>query len=202
MHPTLEVRWFFKGELPSTCYRWFVKAGVDDPEIRSDWYLYSAKNRGLGIKLRQGSLEIKQRLQNQGKCKLAKQVRGRLEQWVKWPFEISAESLSPAELGELWLEVNKKRWCQHYTMNAIGAIERTDSIEQVSGCTLELAELRVCNQDWYSLCFEAFGPPESVAQVLNAVVQQVSDAEGLPVLKARHSFGYPEWLYQVQQKTP
>lgn len=203
MYLTLEVRWFFKGELPPEYYHWFVEAGADDPETRTDWYLYSPKNRGLGIKLRQGSLEIKQRLQNQGKCKLAKQVRGRLEQWLKWRFEIRAESVSAAELGEYWMQVNKRRWCQHYAMLDTGAIARADSVGQVEqGCTLELAELQVCNQDWYSLCFEAFGQPETVEQVLNAAVHQVRDAEGLPVLKARDSFGYPDWLHQVRQKTP
>ncbi|WNZ22752.1 hypothetical protein HJG54_07720 [Leptolyngbya sp. NK1-12] len=206
MHPTLEVRWFFRGRLPEEFYRWFPEAGADKPETRTDWYLYSP-DRGLGIKLREGGLEIKQRLANQGKSKLAKRVRGRVEQWLKWhfPIEQTADG-AMAELGESWMPVAKKRWCQHYAFTPDGAIQRVDSEDSEElmqqGCTLELSELQVWNQDWHSLCFEAFGPPEMLDQILTNTVQQVHHEIGLPVLKARDSFGYPAWLHWVRQKAP
>lgn len=202
MHPTLEVRWFLKGQLPTDLHRWFVEESTDpiDPEAREDWYLY-AKHHELGVKLRQGNLEIKQRVGSRGTCKLAKRVRGRVEKWVKWHFSIEQAS-GEAALSEpvgLWIPVQKKRWSRHYAVAAetVEAVQDVDPSEQ--GCSLELSDLQVHDQRWYSLCFETFGS-NNLEQNLECVVRHVVKSMGLPVLKARHSGGYPIWLKQVQQK--
>lgn len=208
MHPTLEVRWFLKGQLPTELHRWFVEhsAVPIEPEAREDWYLYSPKNRDLGIKLRQGSLEIKQRLGSRGACKLAKQVRGRVEEWVKWHFPLDGESGNsaiPASSDRLWIPVHKKRWSQHYAITTAKTIEQVESVDQAEqGCSLELSDLQVSDQYWHSLCFETFGSPEALEQNLERVVQHVARNGGFPALKARHSLGYPHWLKQVRQKAP
>ncbi|QYO62479.1 hypothetical protein [Leptolyngbya sp. 7M] len=99
--------------------------------------------------------------------------------------------------------VAKKRWCQHYAFGPDGTIQPADSEESMQqGCTLELSELQVWDQDWHSLCFETFGPPETLEQVLTTAVQHVCHEIGLPVLKARDSFGYPTWLHRVWQNQP
>lgn len=215
MHPTLEMRWFLKGQLPADLHSWFTEATTLplESETRADWYL-CLPNRNLGIKLRQGNLEIKRRLEKQGRSKLAKRVRGKLEQWVKWHFAIEVGSdfafdfssgHSTFQHSGLWLRVNKKRWCKHYTIAANGKLKQVESMQQAKGCTLELSELQVGDQIWYSLCFEApyeaKDPVEAVATVelLRAIVETELE---FPTLKARYSFGYPDWLHQVQQNEP
>jgi hypothetical protein len=211
MHPTLEVRWFLQGPLPAEHYHWFMEESPlpIDSETREDWYLDVAKSRDLGIKLRQGNLEIKQRIGSRGVCKLAKQVRGRVETWVKWPFSIDAESSAAilSDSAQLWIPVHKSRWSRHYAITSTGTIEAVAaSSEAEQGCSLELSDLQVAGQNWHSLCFETFGREISgatdLAQNLEHVVRHVVRQAGLPPLKARCSWGYPRWLQQIRPEVP
>ncbi len=60
-----ELRWFYPGKLPENIQLWFQQNCLIDPlkspEEREDVYLYSPGCDYLGIKLRQGRLEVKWR---------------------------------------------------------------------------------------------------------------------------------------------
>ncbi|MGL4619835.1 MAG: hypothetical protein ACRCZS_12370, partial [Chroococcidiopsis sp.] len=62
---SLELRWFISGELPLEVSSWFEqdKLGgqLQAPETREDVYLYVPECEYMGLKLRQGRLEIKWR---------------------------------------------------------------------------------------------------------------------------------------------
>ncbi|NIV28827.1 MAG: hypothetical protein GWN58_04720, partial [Anaerolineae bacterium] len=64
MYPTLEARWFMRGSIPHEVREWFARgepAPIHEPP-RMDHYLRLQRSNALGIKLREGRLEIKQRL--------------------------------------------------------------------------------------------------------------------------------------------
>jgi hypothetical protein len=201
MYPTLEVRWFLPGKLPPQLRDWFnQQTQIVEPESREDWYLYTPKNRTLGIKLRQDELELKQRLANRGVRKLAKQVRGRVEHWVKWSYPLADSAALPDLATGLWIPVNKTRWSRHYSVDdgKISLVESASQFEQ--GCSFELSQLQIVDQDWYSLCFETFSQGEFSSEVMQPILEKVVQAQaGLPALRGQYSCGYPQWLKRVRQ---
>ena len=55
-----EIRWFIKGQIPSSVFDWFNGLNenyVNQPE-RTDYYLVLKSDDALGIKLREGKVEI------------------------------------------------------------------------------------------------------------------------------------------------
>lgn len=54
-YTTCEVRWFIPGAIPTSLKTWFDPS--QQPEQRTDIYLYAPINNFVGIKLRKGRLE-------------------------------------------------------------------------------------------------------------------------------------------------
>ncbi|MFN2285080.1 MAG: hypothetical protein ACK2UQ_11710, partial [Anaerolineae bacterium] len=68
MFPTVETRWFYPGIIPSDVLAWY-HYGERAPEAqptRIDYYLRLSDHGDLGIKLREGRIEIKQRAKQYG----------------------------------------------------------------------------------------------------------------------------------------
>ena len=62
MLPTTEIRWFFAGDVPAAVGAWFGRAvpAAEPPAARRDYYLQQAERRDdLGVKLREGRVEVK-----------------------------------------------------------------------------------------------------------------------------------------------
>ena len=60
---TTEVRWFRRGSIPQSVRQWFSTLGRQ-PEFqppRLDYYLRLLDGDALGIKIREGKVEVKQR---------------------------------------------------------------------------------------------------------------------------------------------
>ena len=64
MFPTIEVKWFFRGAVPSGIWEWICLHGHDweKQPPRIDNYLQITEGDSLGVKLREGRIEIKQLL--------------------------------------------------------------------------------------------------------------------------------------------
>lgn len=176
---TLEVRWFLPGPVPPEAETWFASLGPEGtPESRTDRYLIPTESDDLGLKIREGRVEAKQRVGSLGIRAMA--AGGRVEAWRKW-------SLGPAddipEAG--WVDVAKTR--RQRVAVLMGPSAR---------CALELAEIQTGGSRWWSVCLEASGPASRTRwAVLRAGVRRWQlNALSLP---AKASEGYPAWLHLV-----
>lgn len=208
MYPTMEVRWFLPGQIPTEVYQWFETCPVapSQPETRQDWYLYQPESDTLGIKLRQGSLEIKKRMLDRGIHTLLAGVTGRVEKWVKWSFRVHESEQTLATLGAegYWVGVQKtrqQRWYDVTDRQEVRPIAPNPQIKQEikQGCTLEVTQVSIDNQLWFSLGLEAFGAADP-EEILHRVAQQALAGTRFTFLTAERSFGYPCWLSQVVKR--
>lgn len=204
MQLTAELRWFYRGTLPEEILQWFQQNQLGEhlapPEEREDLYLYSPRCEYMGIKLRQGRLEIKWRKTELGFVAFGDRVEGKAEKWGKWLCENpTAESFQPADVvGKSWVSVKKVRSQRQYQVfpgESITAVPVTESINQ--GCTVELTQLGINSNAWWSLAFEAFGEDDCLIDHLHAVASCVFKSYREPKLQARDSYAYPSWLSVV-----
>jgi hypothetical protein len=206
MFPSMEVRWFYQGTVPAEVAKWF-QSGTGRAEAqapRVDYYLDLQEMDGLGIKLREGKVEVKRRQRQHGLRRFREQAAGVVEHWRKWSFELSmgegelSDSLRPVSS---WVAVQKERQLRKYR---VAEDERLVPVPAEAyperGCSVELSSLCVEGQDWWSLCFEAFGDESSLRQTLLLVVEEVLTCEGVPFpLDAEASYGYPRWLASLRR---
>jgi hypothetical protein len=212
MYLTLEVRWFYPGPLPSPLLDWLHTHGslpAAQP-LRVDHYLRLPEQCTLGIKLREGNVEVKARLGNSRQVEMPSQATGELAFWRKWSFPLalgadagtSPAVASGASLPEqllvpasAWLAVEKARRLQRYRLS--GAQEPVAVLlgaPAAQGCEFELSQVRAVGQEWWSACFEAIGSESGLERALRATAAKVLGA-GWPLpLDAEHSLSYPAWL--------
>lgn len=206
MLPTAEIRWFFPGEIPPAAAAWFaaqVCADAAQP-ARVDQYLWLDENDALGIKLRQGRMEAKQREGETLPVRLGEQAAGVIESWRKWSFALAEAEASLdvlAEAPERWLGVWKaRRWCL-FTVGENGRIipqSGATTLEQ--GCACELTEVHLTDSPemWWSLGLEAFGGTAvDRRQRLQDVARHFLTHSAAPALPAEQSYSYPKWLQIV-----
>lgn len=200
MFPTLETRWFYPGPIPPDVLAWY-HYGERAPEAqptRIDYYLRLASNDDLGIKLREGRIEIKQRAEQYGVEQLHARVHGLVEGWRKWSFGVSDLG---SGLGDLtgprpaWIAIRKARRLRRYGVTDAGEIIAIAGAEIApQGCNIELAEITLHGKTWWSLAFETFGPEATLHATFTRVVQHVLRGNTVPHLDADHSYGYAHWM--------
>ncbi|MEW5858858.1 MAG: hypothetical protein AB1861_15960 [Cyanobacteriota bacterium] len=181
---TVELRWFYRGTIPTEIERWFNQESLggqlESPEDREDWYLYLPNCDYLGIKLRQGKLEIKWRQAELKVLHFGDLVEGKVEKWAKWTCEDpTSKCFIPAEVAgkESWLSVKKKRSQRVY-----------------QDCAVELTQLDINGKDWWSLAFEATGEDDKLMDNLETVASQVFQSYRGSGLRSQDSYAYPQWL--------
>jgi len=199
MYATAEVRWFYHGPLPAAVRAWFEARGsrMAYHAPRRDRYL-GLPGDSLGIKLREGRVEIKQR-QRQGEfLRLHPQVTGVLEYWQKWSFALADPAAAPPGISatdSFWLAVDKHRGLARYRVAGNEPpMAVAPDVYPVQGCEVELVELYANGQAWWSLCFEAFGQGRALPEALLATARQFLGGAEPPHLDAGDSYGYPRWL--------
>lgn len=196
MYPTAEVRWFAEGSLPDEVERWFrAVAGEQSWEARTDRYVRPASPDGLGVKVRAGRLEVKRLAAVVGEDRLHERATGRVECWRKWSFPLGAGATLYDARGD-WVSVEKRRQKGTFAVRN-GDVERVQREEQAGqGCSLEVAEVEVAEQTWWSVGFEAFGTYEQIALLLylRHAATHVFAAATPPALSAEQSMSYPAWL--------
>jgi hypothetical protein len=153
---SLEVRWIFPGQLETAVAGWFAQflAGT---ESREDIYLLDPQLRGLSVKIRGGAaLEVKMYRGSPGILEVAGRARGRVEAWQKWSFPISPlrqGSGTPAG----WRPVRKRRRVSRFLHPGGQIVAPTTRRGHEPGCQVELTEVHLGGQDWWTLGFEATG---------------------------------------------
>ena len=200
MYPTLEVRWFFQGTIPSQVQEWFQLGEREHAAAlpRVDFYLRLSDVDTLGIKLRGEQIELKQRFSEYGAVCFHERVSGRVEGWRKWSFRLAESGLHltrPPMPASAWMGVRKIRRLRKYQrlnndrVVAISTLQRPDQ-----GCALELTHIDIAGQEWWSMGFEAFGGEDTLYENLLLVATHVLAAHEPPTLDVEASCSYPHWL--------
>jgi hypothetical protein len=216
---TLEVRWFFPGSPAgggAGVEGWFRSrpryGGGDEPAPlawapppgwRQDRYLVVPGQDDMGIKWREGRLEIKGLEAALGKRMFAPAIEGRCERWLKWSY--GGEAVE-RRFGGLFrdgsahgvLTVEKRRLQRHLRLDPSGAVvEVGPDDRRERGIAIELAQVRVprsSREPHWSLAFEGFPSDAQMSERFTQVVGCF--LEGCPALPltADRSMSYPRWL--------
>lgn len=183
MLTSLELRWFSPGELPSDVASWFSTAELGGqlqaPEAREDVYLYAPECEYMGIKLRQGRLEIKWR-HAELEILQFKRAEGKLEKWGKWLCEDpTSESFQSERV------LNQKSWIR---------IGKVRSQRLYDDCALELTQLTIKHNLWWSLALETFGAEPQKMDALQSIFELLDKTYVGSQLQVLNSYAYPKWI--------
>ena len=206
MFPTVEVRWFYRGQVPLEVEAWFQQSAgrVERHPCREDHYLRLTDTPGLGIKLREGRIEVKQRVRKHSVVHFHERVTGIMEHWRKWSFQLAEARralLSIAVPTTSWIPVRKERMLRTYRLTVEEFVVPVSTPEPFrQGCEMELTGVHVAEQDWWTLAFEAFGEESVLQEQLELVARHVFAAHKPPSFNASHSRGYADWLGRTAQK--
>ena len=193
---SLEVRWILPGQPAAAVAGWFARfeAAV---ESRQDAYLLDPPLPGLSVKLRNGTaLEVKVYRGSPGILEVAGCARGRLESWDKWSFPHDPHDPSGQDGRAVpgWRPVRKL--IRRFTLAGGQSGARVPGLGQEAGCDVELTEVHVCGQAWWTLGFEATGPAGLLRKELETTAALVF-AQALPSgmhLGTDNSQSYAQWL--------
>ncbi len=193
MYKSKEIRWF-STQLNRHICRWFQKQRLEFDTIdpRLDFYLPLAK-KDIGIKLREGNIEVKHRVGKPQVIALKDSNKGYLEEWVKWSFEGDPSGPLYQEITARekydWIKLYKERLgvklIKEGTQVKIVPIE-----EQVlSGCQVEYTRTHLNGLVWFTFGLEWFGGAYWILSP-NLISEILGDIH----LKKQQSMGYPEFL--------
>ena len=192
---SLEVRWILPGRVPNAMIEW-LGPFADAVEDREDRYLVNPSCDDLGVKIRGAvQLDLKAFRGSPGELRIPGGGHGRIEIWEKWSFPLDAEAQLPVDPSS-WLAVQKVRRRRSFRMAEGRAVERAMSEAELPGCTLELTEVSVGDEMWWSLGFEVHGGSEPLEAALHATAGSL--IRGAPPdgvrLDLLSSMSYPRWL--------
>ena len=188
---TAEVRWFLGQSLALD--RWDISYAARP--VRHDFYLRGSGER-LGVKWREGNIEIKQQ---QGKAEVYqhRKLVGYLEQWKKWSFPLAdKEAFEPTDH---WIKVIKQRCLARFSYQAgthtVIPIAADDSTTDL--CELEYTHLVVAGQDYYTVGVEASGDVTRLTENLVATMRYLAENSNLGEswLVLANSSNYARWLH-------
>jgi hypothetical protein len=202
---TMEVRWFFQGTISREILAWFAKHGEQpaQPATRVDHYLRLSHIDSLGVKLREGNIEVKQRQRQLGTMRFHERVSGHAELWRKWSFALSAPGLQDLLVPpSAWLPVYKARRLHRFQVGDDGALSSmSPEVCPEQGCDLEVTKIRLHDQAWWTIGFEAFGAEAALQENLSLVAERILGITPPPDLPVDDSYAYPRWL-QIVDSSP
>lgn len=193
--PTLEVRWIRPGTLSPAMIDWFG-ASDGDVERREDVYLVGRHIRGMSVKIRGGSqLDLKVARGTQGILDVKGRAAGEMESWQKWAFPLPSRPAGDAESPE-WITVRKVRHIRWFSYADGAPFERALDGIDAPWCAVELTDVSVDDEPWWTLGFEATGPAEALEGTIDAAAasvfgDRIPDTEELT---AADSMSYMDWL--------
>jgi hypothetical protein len=191
---TLEVRWILPGAVPAATVDWFGRFS-QRTEARDDTYMLNPRLENLSVKLRGAAmLEVKRRGDSPGVLDLPGRVVGGLESWHKWSFPLGSGDLRINETAD-WIRVGKIRTISWFSLTGRPRLAQPAGTHP-DGCAVELTALTTDNRAWWTLGFEATGPPHLRLSAIEAAAETVF---GEPVpdgvsLRLKDSQSYSAWL--------
>lgn len=210
-----EVRWFLDDDstLHTEIRRWFTEfapfskeAGVEPPawqdrlDGKPDAYLLLPGYADMGIKWREGTLQIKGRVDELGPQTFAKRHEGRVERWIKWTYEElppAYRSIPDPDLAasRATVSVYKKRALRMFRLNDQNEPTETPLGEFLErGLGFEIADLEVDDQRYCSVAFEAFPDDELMPEQFVSTVGRLLEGLEDDRLTIEQSTSYPFWL--------
>ena len=177
MLETWEIRWFGEGAIPLQLQQWSAEMNLVMQPVRSDLYLVHSGGKKLGIKWREGNLQIKELISHQKE----------FEQYQKWSFELKEENLSSyLSKYPTWKRVNKKREVANYVFqnNSFQLVDHDQELLTI--CEVELSALLLKEHLWYTIALEVNGPIEILEKALNEFKPEIP--------KKTMCMGYAEWV--------
>lgn len=202
MYPTAEVRWFLPGPVPPAVEAWFRRGprDVEQQPRRTDHYLHLPGSEGLNIKLREGLIEVKQRVGETALTPLHERVTGIVERWRKWSFDLAQPDGARRHVvpASPWIAVQKRRRLRTYQVKIPEDVVAPSTTEPpTQGCEVELTQIDALGQTWWTVAFEAFGEETALRENLLLVARHVLGADEPPSLQASDSRGYAAWLARL-----
>jgi len=221
-YDTLEVRWFFDGALAEVAPEvesWFcavVPQGIEETRHSCSWpatwrkdrYLILPGAEDMGIKLREGRLEIKGRVDTFGAERFADRIRGVTERWMKWSHAIDVgreanEQDWPGTRPDDALAVvlaEKRRILRRLSL-AGGTIVKDPSEQSTAGPAVdfELTRIRLNGspkETHWSIAFEAFPYGPDLHRPFSRIVGGFLRGWPSGSLTAERSMSYPAWMSQ------
>jgi hypothetical protein len=190
---TCEVRWIRPGRPKGEIARWFSRFS-QVPETRDDDYLISPPMPGLSIKIRGGaSFEVKQHRGVVGALDIEGAAAGSIDSWIKRsiPLPGGVDPSRPLE-GPAWRRVSKRRQIARFPVDSSGG---GPGSANAPDCSVELTEVEVLGQSWWTLGFEA-GGRGALGRIKHTAA--VVFAEPLPTasaFRAEEACSYAVWIH-------
>lgn len=214
-----EVRWFFEGKanLHESLKRWFEtiapiekNPGVGPPvwkgrlDDQPDVYLLVPGSDDMGIKWREGELQIKGRVSSLGTQVFCGRHQGEVERWIKWSYKNTPAAyqrlfMARKETGLVTASVGKTRALRKVRLDTLtGKAQEVDAKTFVDrGLGFELTDLEVDGKAYCSLAFEAFPNDSAMDAAFTQAVEAFVDGLTAFDLTATHSRSYPAFLSGV-----
>lgn len=211
-----EVRWFFAGhsDQHESLKHWFETTAPiqKSPDVgppvwqgrlndQPDVYLIVPGSDDVGIKWREGKLQIKGRVSSQGMQVFCNRHQGQVESWIKWSYASLPASyqrlfLTGKETKLVTASVTKNRALRKVRLDAMtGQVQEVDAKTFIDrGLGFELTDLEVAGKTYCSLAFEAFPDDSAMDTVFTEVVEAFVGGLTAFDLTAAHSQSYPAFL--------
>jgi hypothetical protein len=189
---TCEVRWIRPGRHGSEIARWFSRFS-QVPETRDDAYLISPRMPGLSIKIRGGaSFEVKEHRGTVGALDVAAAAAGSIDSWIKRSIPLAGglDFSRPLD-GTAWRRVSKRRQIARFPIGTSGDPDAPGAVV----CSVELTEVEVIGQSWWTLGFEAGGRGALGGIKRSAAVVFAEPCPTASAFRAEEACSYAEWIH-------
>ena len=175
-----EVRWFGRGAIPLTLQQWAEENSLTTQPVRTDYYLIHNAIGTMGIKWREGNIQIKELLEK------TSDLNPR-EHYIKWSFNLKeGDQLENIRAQNEWIAVTKKRDLIKWQVIKGKLTEIETASEAPNGVELEISGILCREELWWTLALEATGNKEDLESVLDQI--------NIPVNNESECLGYAEWL--------
>lgn len=211
--PSIETRWFFTGDSSrhGELRQWFESCapfsrsrarGAPEWKRRRggepDIYLLMPGCNDMGIKWREGTLQIKGRVADLGVRSFGSRHAGRVQRWIKWTYaDVPAGYRALFETGEGQgldtAAVHKMRALRMISLDAATPEEVVPGTVLDRGVGFEMTDLELEGERYCSIGFEAFPDDAQTGTVFDVVVGAFV-AEFAGTLGSDTSMSYPAWL--------
>jgi hypothetical protein len=198
-----EIRWFIKGKIPPIIFDWFIGLNsnyMNQPE-RTDHYLQLKSDDSLGIKLREGRIEIKQRINQIGNIVPGSNVTGIAEKWQKWSFELKEANdiISIQDIQNKWIPISKTRVLVNYGITEDNIVAQKEDATYKNGCFTELTSININQEEWWSFGLEAYGEEIRLLDNLILIAHlMLSDKSNIRFAQ-EDSMSYPGWIKKLSK---
>jgi len=223
MLASIEVRWFFDRDALSTpiVEGWienespYGDAGPIPKDVlwrerlekKPDVYALVPGAADMGIKWREGELQVKARREDCGLSAFEGGLQGRVERWLKWSYK--GQSIEAAfrpwfeksARGPRIVEVAKYRALRKIQIDARGkATEVRPDTFPGRAVAVEVTALEVLGARYWSIGLEAFPDDSGMSPALAEVANKfLSRLRGVP-LTAANTDSYPSWLAKLTSR--